>query len=345
MRLDYSKPSADVMPECIEALENDASSLQLQRKVSSVLRGGRLRLRCVVCAAALANVESFQHRGIDYLACGRCGHIQSRMQPPPDYPRGQGGPEFHQIYPRLGKVEYESRRDRIYRPKLEWALSCHQDLGLTRDAMLAMRWLDIGCGAGYFLSALADAGATRFSGLDRDRKLVEAANSAIGDERARTFDGALSEAVKDIEADAYVAFFVLEHIDETLRFFENMRHHVPGTLFLFSVPTFGFATLLESAFHAHSARHLDSVAHTQLFTDRSIRNCIDRAGYEIVAQWTFGQDAVDLRRLLLLALRDKYSAGLLRNISSQLLGAQDSLQSAIDRNALADSRHVLAVKK
>jgi hypothetical protein len=118
-----------------------------------------------------------------------------------------------------------------------------------------------------------------------------------------------------------------------------------GTAFLFSVPTFGFSTILESSFNHYAARNLDSLVHTQLYTESSLRYCLKLAGFEMTAQWVFGQDTSDLLRLLLVSLKGKYPEFLLRSVKESLMKIQDPVQKVLDKNLLADSRHVLAIKR
>jgi hypothetical protein len=117
-----------------------------------------------------------------------------------------------------------------------------------------------------------------------------------------------------------------------------------GTLFAFSVPVMGLATLLEAAVDGYFARNLDSVLHLQLFTDRSIRHALNLAGFEPRAEWIFGQDVDDVLRMLVAGLIDKYPPALLASETKRLAAASDDLQHALDRHRLADARHVLAIK-
>jgi len=214
----------------------------------------------------------------------------------------------------------------------------------SRDSLINARWLDLGCGGGYFLKALADVGAKRILGLEQDSRLVQMANEALGQKQVECYAGSLAQAVEDYEADIYTAFFVIEHVEKIHTFFSALGRCPSGTIFAFSVPTFGFTTLLESAFSDHFARQLDNVLHTQLYTDSSIRYGLQLAGYVPVAEWVFGQDALDFSRLLLLNLQHHYSTTMLQAASEDLARICDQLQAVLDQNHMADSRHVLAVK-
>ncbi len=345
MKIDFSKPSGDLAKESTELREADADRRRMQRQVSVALTKGTPRLRCVLCGNPLSAAEVFLHREIEYSSCLTCGHIQSRMEPPPGYPHSHGGPGFPDVYPSLEPGEYASRRDRIYRPKLEWILGCHAEVGLTQGQMIEKRWIELGCGAGYFLSALQEAGVKRFLGIDSDPKLVESARSAVGGDRVRHYEGALSEALAGTDVDIIAAFFVLEHLADARAFFENLRAHKRGTVFAFSVPAFGLAAMLESAFDVHSARTLDGILHTQIYTDRSIRHGLDLAGYEMAGQWVFGQDAIDFQRLLVVSLERRYGPRMMGFVSETLGRIVDPFQSVLDRGGLADARHVVAVRR
>jgi hypothetical protein len=118
-----------------------------------------------------------------------------------------------------------------------------------------------------------------------------------------------------------------------------------GTIFAFSVPVFSMATVFESAFNIHSPRNLDSVMHTQLFTDASIQKCLEIGRLAPISQWVFGQDATDLRRLLALALDRVYPEEMRSEVDSMLSRMEESLQEVIDKSMCCDARHVLAVRK
>jgi hypothetical protein len=162
----------------------------------------------------------------------------------------------------------------------------------------------------------------------------------LGDGVTHHFSGSLVEAVQAFTAEVYAAWFVLEHCFQTAALLDALRGKPRGTVFMFSVPTYGLATLLESAYDGHFARSLDSVLHMQLFTDRSIQHAMARAGYEIKAEWLFGQDADDLYR----ALVAKGEQGAPKAAIARLGEALSEIQGAVDRARLSDSRHVLAVR-
>jgi 2-polyprenyl-3-methyl-5-hydroxy-6-metoxy-1,4-benzoquinol methylase len=340
----FSKPSGDIQAESAQRYLGDAALIGAKRALATKLLECPDRSSCLVCGGLLQAAEGFQHRTIRYVRCRLCKHIQSEKLPSKNF-LDAIGIEYKQVYPTLSPEQYESRKQRIYRPKLDFVLDSCADLGRTKQDLLQAKWLEIGCGSGYFLSALRDAGAREFHGIDYDGQLVADANKHLGREIVQLTKAPVSELIAGIEADVIAAFFVLEHIDDTQRFLANLARQPKGTVFVFSVPTWGLATLLETAFGHHYARILDEVFHVQIFTDASIDYCLRASGFRKVSEWIFGQDALDLVRALVTGLQEKLSPALLEEVRGALTALQDPLQHVFDRARFADSRHVIAVKE
>lgn len=336
MLTEFSKPSQDVVRHTAMLIEQNSALLDRQRRIAATLQGGTARSTCIVCTASLGGSPVFTHRGVPYAECTTCGHIQCASATPANYPYSDQ--DFSDIYRPLEPAAYAERTTRIYAPKRDWALRSAKAAGV--GDLLDRSWVELGCGAGHFLSALRDAGAERIAGVEAERPLVAQATAILGQSVADAFSGSLGEAVQAHPAEVYAAWFVLEHCLETAALLDALRAQPRGTVFMFSVPTYGLATLLESVCDDHFARSLDSVLHTQLFTDRSIEYAMARAGYEIKAEWLFGQDADDLYRALVAKGKQATSETAL----ARLADALSEIQGAIDRVRLSDSRHVLAVR-
>ena len=336
MLTEYSKSSQDVEGHTAMLVEQSRTLLDRQRKIAEGLHNRPLRSGCIVCRGTLIDAQSFSHRGIPYVTCQICRHIQCSVEAPENYPYKEQ--DFADIYRPLDPKAFADRTARIYQPKLDWALRAGEAVGLGN--LLARRWVELGCGAGYFLSALRNAGGAHISGVEIEPPLIRQATAVLGDGVVSHFNGSLADAVRQHPAEVYAAWFVLEHCFETASFLDALSECPSGTAFMFAVPTYGLATLLESACDVHFARSLDSVLHLQLFTDQSIRHAMASAGYEIKAEWLFGQDADDLyRAIAVLGKRGAPQAELER-----LAAALSDIQGAIDRARLSDARHILALK-
>lgn len=339
MIIKYSKNSTDNQKEARVRLKGDYKNSQSQLKQTRDLLKGRKRKKCLLCDVKLDG-DNFTHRRIRFVVCSHCGHIQTLINPPDGYPNL----EFSSIYPRLSVEAYNDRKKRIYQPKLDWVLDSLKKFGYSMDRIRQMSWTEMGAGAGYFLSALLDAGMKNIKGFDKDPLLVESASSNISKKYISHYDRKLSEAIDAFPADIYVAFFLLEHITDPKDFFSKLKQLPQGTIFVFAVPVFGISCLLENVFEKNYARHLDCVVHTQLYTDRSINYSMETSGFDIVARWIFGQDAEDLMRFVTTNLEKRFSDPLIKVIQKDFHRLQNNLQQCFDQLELSDQRHIIAIK-
>jgi hypothetical protein len=337
----FSKSPEDVAAHTSRLLTENDELLERQRSALQELSGAPSRKLCILCNSDCVNVPRFLHREIPYLECPVCGHIQCGFELAPEFlARYQ---KFAAIYPKLDPERYRERTSLIYKPKLDWLLEAARNLGI--GDLISVPWVELGSGGGNFLSALRDSGARDIRGIDSDRRLVAQANDILGEPLSQAFTEPLAGVLKSTSARVYAAWFVLEHCFELREFFVSLKEKPAGTIFVFSVPTFGVAALFESAFTGHFARSLDSVIHLQTFTDRSIGYALDQAGYEIRAEWLFGQDADDIYRALAAAMPARSPGGVLERHLQRFIATVPAIQRAIDRNRLCDSRHILAVRK
>jgi 2-polyprenyl-3-methyl-5-hydroxy-6-metoxy-1,4-benzoquinol methylase len=340
MIIKYSKNSTDTQKEATIRLKEDNQRFQKQLNETNTLLDGKSRKKCLLCEEELKG-EYFTHRNIVFVSCSHCGHIQTVINPPNGYPNQK----FSSIYPQLSVQEYQDRKTRIYRPKLDWILYSLKEFGYSMDQIKQMSWIEMGAGGGYFLSALLDTGMQNIKGFEKDALLVKSACSHISKEYIVHYENDLCKAVDDFPADIYLAFFILEHIVDPKSFFLKLKNLPRGTIFVFSVPVFGFSCLLENAFQENYARNLDCVVHTQLYTDKSINYCMEASGFEIVAKWIFGQDAEDLIRFVTLNISKRFSAPLIEKMTKDFVRLQNNLQECFDRLELSDQRHIIAIKR
>lgn len=294
---------------------------------------------CPLCGGGLSGASVFSHRDVDMVLCGICGHVATRHLPGTDYDaRVHKALGYEGIYPAVNEAAYAARTERVYTPKAQWIFE-----SLPGDPK-TLTWCDIGCGAGNFLKSLQSMDCTRLSGVDIDEHNLSIAEKMVGTNIVRRHDGTLDQVFQKFPADIYTAFFVFEHVPDMTAVARAVKALPKGTHLAFAVPMFGFITLFESIWKHHYPRNLDAMMHTQMFTDRSVDYFLNAAGLEKTAEWVFGQDAIDVRRYLMVNLKDRYPAPLYAAMMDKVNGMVDSLQAVIDRAHMADARHILAVR-
>ena len=166
-------------------------------------------------------------------------------------------------------------------------------LRLLREAIAGSRAetaLDVGCGTGHVVSALA-ADGLRATGMDVSARAVELAAAAHPDcEFVQHGVEALPWPVEDASLDLVVAFEVVEHLMQPRRFFEGARDALaPGGRLVLTTPYHGRAknmALALSSFDKHFAVDGD---HIRFYTDAALRSSLERAGLVVERIRHFGR--------------------------------------------------------
>lgn len=342
----YSKPSLDIMRESADRSNLDQELLIKQNKTQKYLEKTKLRNKCVLCNESVGS-QSFVHRQIDYIQCINCYHIQTMYETPVGYPEIVNADDsFAVVYPKLKIQDYKDRVERIYQPKLNWIIDSLAELGVTENQIKSKKWLEFGCGAGYFINALKEYGVREFKGYDRSKELVELSNEVNGVSSCIHLKKDVNHIDTLPQAHIYVSFFVFEHLSNPFEFYSSLSKLPEGTILIFSVPVFGASCLFEQAFPNSFARNLDSVHHTQLYTDESIDYALQIANFTKVSEWIFGQDVSDLNRMLHSQLENNFinHPKLYHQMMVKFTDMSDFIQEKMDRLKLSDQRHIIAVK-
>jgi len=338
---DYSKTLGDLTKEEASRIQNEEQLYIRQKEANKRLSKATSRKICILCGSPIKGRE-FLHRGVSFITCLKCNHIQSKALPPVGFPDElEGKEQFSKIYPKLGKDQFEDRKSRIYRPKLNWLFSALERLGYEKSELLEMKWLELGSGNGAFLSSLEDMGVYDYIGFEKEKTLLERSKSFVSPERVSLSTGSLGEIIRGNQADIICAFFVFEHDEKLSELINALKDCKDGTLLCFSVPKFGLSCLLENMASERYARSLDAAVHVQTFTDQSINFLLQAAGFEKIASWQFGQDALELMRLLI--PKDSNFIGC-KEIHKKLTSSLDRVQESIDRSNLSDQCHLIAKK-
>ncbi|WP_417613232.1 class I SAM-dependent methyltransferase [Owenweeksia hongkongensis] len=341
-KIKYSKPIGDVSTEKERIVEMEYALRKTVSEVTCNLIDFPRRKSCLLCGGGVDSADQFLHRKVSFLRCAKCGHIQSANSPTAEYDRivhdalGYSG-----IYPDTSKEDYDSRIQRVYEPKLAWMLEALAD---ERQRLREASWLDIGCGAGYFLSALKEKGISNCHGVDIDQHNLSIARKYLGQDVVSESAQTVGKIIASTKANVITAFFVLEHVEDMAEVICALKAKPRGTVFAVAVPTFSFISLFEGLVDNHYPRSLDAMVHTQIYTEKSLEFLFEESGFSIVSEWIFGQDIADIHRFLNVGISMNYPDRLRNEYSEKLAKLIDPLQGVLDRSGFSDSRHLLAIK-
>ena len=145
------------------------------------------------------------------------------------------------------------------------------------------RVLDIGCGAGEFSAALAEAGALPIA-VDVAAEALRRAAARVPDLDRRLWRDGESLPLDDGTVDVVWAGEVLEHVADVAPWLSEVRRVLrPHGTLLLTTPHHGPLTLLRLAlsprrFAAHFEPRSD---HVRFFSPRTLRALLDDLGFEV----------------------------------------------------------------
>ena len=228
---------------------------------------------CPVCDEELARpcfeIEDFASRVIECTGCGL-----GRVHPVP------GPEELRALYP----DNYYGEPGTKFQPLVERAVRVvgERHIGfLSRGLAPGARVLDVGCGRGVILGALADRGF-EVHGVEIS---PEAARGA--DPRAEIrIASKLSEAgYPDATFDEVIVWHVLEHLSDPRGTLEEIhRVLAPGGRLIVAVPNFSSA---QARWTGAAWFHLDLPRHVYHFPLAALERLIERAGFEVGRAYHF----------------------------------------------------------
>jgi SAM-dependent methyltransferase len=138
--------------------------------------------------------------------------------------------------------------------------------------------LDAGCGEGYGLRMLAEAGAARVVGVDLDRTVVDHVRSryAAADARIEAYAAELMALpLDDDEVDLTVSFQVIEHLHDIPGYLRSLRRVTrPGGTVVIATPN-------RLTFTPGSDTPVNPF-HTREFTAAELRDELEASGLEVV---------------------------------------------------------------
>lgn len=323
---------SDIRPD--ELMERKRGCLEADQRWLRERRGSFVRVRCVACGREELD-PLWEKLGFSYERCPECATVMMNPRPPLEL--------LHQFYESSQNYAFwnehifpaseETRRERIFKPRVKRTLELCHDLGVAEGAML-----EVGAGFGTFCAEMKSAGSfERVIALEPAPDLA----ATCRERGLETVEAPFERHGLDPDSvDVVAAFEVLEHLFEPLAFVEAAAGVLrPGGLLIVSVPNIhGFDTLL-------LGREANAVDHEHLnyFNPASLSRLLERLDFTVEEVLTPGRLDVDLvRRALEQGMLELPESSFLHHLLVERPDAHEALQDFLADNALSSHLWVVA---
>ncbi|WP_445492868.1 class I SAM-dependent methyltransferase [Rhodopseudomonas sp. RCAM05734] len=337
-------PLLDARGHLLTVAGNDALVARTQRIYDCYRRQPR-RLSCKICDHALDAAPVFEKFDIPYFLCASCGHFNGGFEDTPAFNdflyTGDASEGMTADYREDSREAFFRRVTDIYVPKAGFLFEA---IAAAGDDPAKLRHADLGAGSGYFVAALRDAGVADPAGYDVSADQIALGNRMLGDNllHPHAMDE-LNHLAATVEAEVVSLIFTLEHLEQPREIIAALRANPHVKYVMIAVPTVCPTMFFELVFPTVFERHLS--AHTHVFSDGSLRWLAEYGGFERVAEWWFGSDAMDIFRDVAVRMRQAgQSEAALEMWTAMMRPIIDDWQMAVDARKLSSAVHLVLRK-
>lgn len=341
----YGKPFEDIVEFKQDFTVNNDLIADKLSEIDELAKKQPLRQYCKNCNTSLINAEIiFSRKGIQYLICEKCGQVNGEHEDTNDFCKfvyEDQENEYSIAYSSKDKKNYEDRSEKIYVPKAKFLIDSLQE---DQSEPFKLTYCDIGAGSGYFINAMLKFGITKIFGYEVSQTQVNQSKAMIGDQIERCKINEIVSKIETTKADVVTAIGVLEHLQNPSDMLNAISHNCNIKYFYLSVPLFSLSTFLQLIFPDVMERQL-AAGHTHLYTESSLKYLANKYNFEIVSEWWFGTDIMDLYRSISVMLKKQgCSESFLNEWSYYFTKIINPLQLVIDEKQLSSEVHILFKK-
>jgi SAM-dependent methyltransferase len=335
----FSKSSDAVIKNKKSFFEENERHLGYVRCVNEIYLKQPKRTVCKNCEAPIGKAD-FISQKVPYSLCASCNHLNGLYEDSDEFAnflyKDSGGDNYKRNY----LDSYDSRVNDIYAPKVHFLLEAIHPL---RQKNSALSVLDVGCGGGGFICACEHV-SIKARGVEPNQALVELAAEKIGAGKVVKCDlDDISKIIRDSGDDVVALIGVLEHVQKPREVIKAFVESDVKYLYL-QVPLFSLSVLLEHANQAVFPRQLNA-GHTHLYTKESLDHLFEEFRLQILAEWWFGTDFVDLFRQLIVKsdyINHAKGSELLKRYFGSFI---DDFQAVLDRDKKCSGVNMVLRKK
>lgn len=313
----------------VESSDSAATDLLVQRGVGAT--------RCTVCDGE--GVECIVVRSIPYLECRDCRHLFIGIVPDDSllealYETGDSAQDIVYIDP-----DAALRADRvaqIAQPKFEFI---DTSLGNSPDSPRGL-WIDIGSGVGDLLQCARESGWQAL-GIEADVRQASIAQGRGIHTQVLLLDRTINPPTAVGRASVISLINVVEHFPDPVATVGVLaRAMQSGSHLAIEVPRHpSISVILNGAGIGPVYRHANPPEHLNIFSSCSMQLMMERLGFSIIAEWSFGSDALQVFTDVGAVL--EHTSGFLDQQSEIAI---EKLQAQVDAAGLSDTMLVVAKK-
>ena len=344
----YGKSSISVIKQKKSFFNDNDKHIEAQRKISNIYKQQPIRLCCKNCDKPLKKEHDFIKDGIEYKICDICTHLNGAYEDTNEFCNaiytGDEGKDYAQNYKVSDIEDFNYRLSSIYIPKAEFL---YTSLMNDNVAPHKMKYLDVGAGSGYFVGALNKIGLKNISGTEVSKYQVDFGNTMIGSDYLSVHEiNDTNNLLKESDVDVVSLIGVLEHLQDPRGAMEYIKKNNRIKYIYISVPLFSLSVFLEMISNDAFHRQL-SGGQTHLYTRKSLQYLSDEFGFDIISEWWFGTDVVDLYRQIFIDMqkKSKCSKTLIDSFQNMFTPLIDSMQLELDKKHASSEVHLLLKRK
>jgi len=342
----YGKSSAEVIAQKHSFFEENEKHLAVEKEIAKVYASQPLRTRCKNCDTLLGDGYDFVEVDTAYVFCDTCGHVNGCHEDSDEFCHyvynNDAGESYGLNYSVADRTAYNIRMESIYLPKAEFLIEA---LSVDGKDVESLSFLDFGAGSGYFVAALQKL-RLDVKGYEISSSQVDFANAMLDQKLLHSFEPQdTKKMIANSESQVFSMIGVLEHLQDPRTALYAIKDNNNIEYVYISVPLFSFSVFFEKLSPDIFSRQL-SGGHNHLYTEESLHYMFEEFGFEIVGEWWFGSDMMDVHRHVEVMMQKSQSSDKMRMMwKNSFTKTIDDLQMVLDKQHLSSEVHIVLKKR
>ena len=344
----FGKKSKDIIEIKTNYIKDNNKIFEWQKKLYEIYKSQPKRKFCKNCEKKLYG-KKIKKLKITYILCKCCSHLNGiyddTFSLSKKFYQTTEQKSYSKIYLEQEIVNYKKRLNNIYLPKAKFLIDSLISFSKSKNKIYnKINYLDIGCGAGYFVSALHKLKIKKIFGYDPSKSMIKYGNKINKFNKLShlTIDRTIDIVKNTSFGECCVTMIgTLEHIYNSPEILTEIKKNKNIKFLYISVPCYSPSMFIELIFDNNFQR-LIAPQHTHVFTNQSLRYMAKKYNFKIISEWWFGTDIVDLFRNFSIEMYKKNLENdelfLFNKMFAKII---DNMQFEIDKKKLSSEAHII----